>query len=182
MAETLALSLVAILLIQYFAAQPYRVQESSMEDTLSPDEYVLVDKLSPNFVSYHRGDIIVFNPPSGWATNSDTPFVKRIIGLGGDTVDIHDGYVWVNGLKLVEDYVFKGDTTKPVDQAHHTWTVKPGQLFVLGDHRSVSQDSRSFGPIDQSAVIGRALFRYWPLDKLGAMPPAKLPPIPTAAP
>jgi signal peptidase I len=72
-----------------------------MEDTLMPDQYVLVDKLTPNFSDYHRGDIIVFNPPSGWVLESaGTPHIKRVTATGGDTVDIHGGHVYVNGTQL----------------------------------------------------------------------------------
>lgn len=182
LAEAAALSVVVFLLVQYFAAQPYQVQQSSMERTLESGEYVLVDKLSPLFQSYQRGDIVVFDPPPSWGADPDTPYVKRVIAVGGDQIDIHDGNVYVNGVKLDESYVFKGDVTAPVDPARHVWTLQPGQLFVMGDHRSVSTDSRAHGPIDQSVVIGRALLRYWPIDKMGILPPAHLPPIPSPAP
>ncbi len=176
-----ALGLAAILLIQYFVAQPYQVQQSSMEDTLSSGQFVLVDKLSPRFDNFHRGDIIVFDAPASWGASS-APYVKRVIAVGGDVLDLHDGNVYVNGVKLQEKYVFSGDTTKPTDLTHHSWTLQPGQLFVMGDHRSVSKDSRIYGPIDESCVIGRAFLRYWPLDKLGMMPPPQLPAIPSPAP
>src|SRR6266496_1748959 len=106
--ETLVLTLVIFLVIQNFIAQPYRVQQQSMEQTLEPEQYVLVDKLTPRFDQYHRGDIVVFTPPSAWAQSSDgTPYIKRIIGVGGDTVEVKDdGFAYVNGVKLQEPYLF----------------------------------------------------------------------------
>ena len=115
-----------------------------------PNQYVLVDKLTPHFDAYHRDDIVVFSPPPGWASDaSGTPFIKRVIGVAGDTVDIHDGFVFVNGTKLDEPYVYEGQPTVPTDPDHHTWKIAAGQLFVLGDHRADSKDSRAFGPIEE---------------------------------
>jgi signal peptidase I len=178
--ETFLLTLVIFLVVQAFVAQPYQVQQTSMENTLLPDQYVLVDKLTPRFDDYHRGDIVVFNPPSGWAHDpSGTPFIKRVIGVGGDTVDIHAGHVYVNGVQLVEPYVFEDQTTDMPDGGSKTWILQPGQFFVMGDHRQESQDSRDFGPIDKSSIIGRAWLRYWPLSQFG---PIKQVPVPTPSP
>ena len=181
--ETFLLTLVIFLVIQTFVAQPYQIQQPSMEDTLMPDQYVLVDKLTPHFDDYHRGDIVVFSPPSGWAQDaSATPFIKRVIGVAGDTVDIHGGHVYVNSDQQTEPYVFEGQTTDMPDQGSQTWVIKPGQLFVMGDHRQESQDSRDFGPIDKSSVIGRAWIRYWPVGQFGLIPQAKQPSAPSASP
>jgi signal peptidase I len=171
--ETLLLTLIVFLVVQLFVAQPYQIQQQSMENTLMPNQYVLVDKLSPRFDDFHEGDIIVFDPPTGWARDaSGTPFIKRVIGVAGDTVDIHGGHVFVNGTQLDEPYVFTGETTEPLDARTHVWKVPTGELFVLGDHRSDSQDSRAFGTIQKSSVIGRAWLRYWPLSGFGILPPA----------
>jgi signal peptidase I len=166
--ETLLLTLIVFIAIQTFVAQPFQIEQQSMENTLMPSQYVLVDKLSPHFDGYHRGDIVVFNPPPSWVKDpSGAPYIKRVIGMAGDTVDIHDGRVFVNGTALDEPYVFEGQPTEPADATKHSWTLTTGQLFVLGDHRADSQDSRVFGAIDSSAVIGRAWLRYWPLDQFG---------------
>jgi signal peptidase I len=181
--ETFLLTLVIFLVIQTFVAQPYQIEQPSMEDTLMPDQYVLVDKLTPRFDDYHRGDIVVFNPPSGWAQDEPaTPFIKRVIGVAGDTVDIHGGHVYVNSTELTEPYVFEGQTTDMPDQGSQTWVLKPDQLFVMGDHRQESQDSRDFGPIDKSSVIGRAWIRYWPIGQFGLIPQAKQPSSPSVSP
>jgi len=167
--ETLLVVVVLFLVVQLFVAQPYQIQQTSMENTLMPGQYVLVDKLTPNFDDYHRGDIVVFNPPSGWEDPSGTPYIKRVIGVAGDTIDIHGGHVYLNGTLLKETYVVPGETTDMMDGGSRTWTLKKDELFVMGDHRGDSQDSRVFGPIDKSTVIGRALIRYWPLANFGPL-------------
>jgi signal peptidase I len=180
--ETLLLTLIVFLVIQLFVAQPYQVQQESMENTLMPNQYVLVDKLTPRFDAFHRGDIIVFNPPPGWAEDlSGTPYIKRIIGVGGDTVDIHNGHVFINGTQISEPYIF-GDQVTQASSAGKTWKLGPSQLFVMGDHRQASQDSREFGPIDKSEVIGRAWIRYWPINQFGLLPKANLTAAPSGSP
>jgi signal peptidase I len=167
------LTLVIFLVIQNFVAQPYQVQQMSMENTLQPGEYVLVDKLSPRFDDYSRGDVVVFSPPAGYDQGGNTPFIKRVIGLPGDTVAVSDGQVVVNGKPLTERYIFPGSapyqpTDAPPDRAE--WTIAVDELFVLGDHRAASSDSRVFGPIKRDTVIGRAWLRYWPFAVFGILP------------
>lgn len=166
--ETLVLTLIIFLVIQNFVAQPYQVQQNSMEQTLEPGQYVLVDKLTPRWDTYGRGDVVVFNPPATW-TEDRTPFIKRVIGLPGDTIEIRDdGIVYVNGDPLDEPYVFSANGgTNASDQVR--WTLAEEQLFVLGDHRDKSADSRVFGPIAGSDVIGRAFLRYWPIAAFGIL-------------
>jgi signal peptidase I len=174
-AETLVLTLIIFFVIQTFVAQPYKVQQQSMEHTLEPDQYVLVDKLTPRFDTYKRGDIVVFTPPAEWAPEDGTPFIKRVIGLGGDTVEVRDGSVYVNGTKLAEPYLYAASATDPpqpttVSGDTHRWVVADGDLFLMGDHRENSQDSRTFGEVRVSQVIGRAWLRYWPLNVFGILP------------
>jgi signal peptidase I len=160
--ETIVLTLLIYLVVQNFVAQPYQILQVSMEHTLEPGQYVLVDKLSPHFSDYKRGDVIVFEPPAGYQEDGqNVPFIKRVIGLGGDTVEVKDGAVWVNGAPLTEPYVYEGQTTDPPGSGQTVWQVPAGDLFVMGDHRQASQDSRVFGPIAKSTVIGRAWLRYW---------------------
>ena len=172
--ETLVLTLIIFLVIQTFVAQPYKVQQMSMEHTLEPDQYVLVDKLTPRFDTYKRGDIVVFSPPPDWAREDDTPFIKRVIGLGGETVEIRDGGVYVNGTKLDESYIFaaaKGDPPQPTTASgdQSSWVIPTGELFLMGDHRLNSADSRMFGPVETGQIIGRAWLRYWPIDVFGVL-------------
>jgi signal peptidase I len=172
--ETLVLTLLIFWVIQSFVAQPYRVQQESMEHTLEPDQYVLVDKLTPRFDTYKRGDIVVFEPPPIWAPGRDQPFIKRVIGVGGDTVEIKDGSVFLNGIKLLEDgYVYQenGETQATAPLGPETrWVIPEGDLFLMGDHRGNSSDSREFGPVPIDTVIGRAWLRYWPLDAFSILP------------
>ena len=171
--ETLVLTLIIFLVIQNFVAQPYKVQQQSMEHTLEPDQYVLVDKLSPRLDTYKRGDIVVFTPPAEWAQQDGTPFIKRVIGVGGDKIEVKDGEVYVNGIALVEPYLFAdtpGDPPQPTEANQESWTVPEGELFLMGDHRANSADSRTFGPVPVSQIIGRAWLRYWPLNVFGILP------------
>jgi signal peptidase I len=173
--ETLVLTLITFFVIQSFVAQPFQVRQTSMERTLEPDEYVLVDKLTPRFDTFHRGDIVVLHPPDGWQDDSGTPFIKRVIGLPGETVEIReDGRVYVDGTALDEaTYTYADDgganepTTPQTEQA--SWTLAPDELFVMGDHREASADSRSFGPIKEAAIVGRAFLRYWPASTFGVL-------------
>ncbi len=177
--ETVVLTLLIFVGVQTFIAQPYQVEQESMENTVLPGEYILVDKLTPRFDAYHRGDIVVFHPPSTFSTgpDRDKPFIKRIIGLPGDRIDIRrDGHVAINGKEYDEPYVYEGQRTTARPGAS-TWLVPDGEYFVMGDHRQESTDSRDFGPIPASQIIGRAWLRYWPLDRLGLLPHADLRPI-----
>ncbi len=166
--ETLVLTLIIFFVIQTFIAQPFKVQQVSMERTLEPDQYVLVDKLTPRFDAYKRGDIVVFDPPPNWVQAQGQPYIKRVIGIGGDTVELKGGKVLVNGTALVEPYVYQDDgQSQPTDAllpGTGKWVVPTGQLFLMGDHRSNSADSREFGPVDVAKVIGRAWLRYWPIS------------------
>ena len=185
MVQTLGLTLVIFFFIQSCVAQPYRVEQQSMERTLLPDQYVLVDKLTPRFDTYKRGDIVVFKPPVDWAQQDGTPFIKRVIGVAGDEVEIENGEVVVNGVALEEPYVFAVDgdpqptttTTEPP-----RWVIAEDELFVMGDHRGSSSDSRTFGPIGVDDVVGRAWLRYWPADTIGILPTPAHPELQTSSP
>jgi signal peptidase I len=168
--ETLLLTVIIFFVLQTFVARPYCIQQQSMEHTLEPDQCVLIDELTPHFGSYTRGDIVVFNRPTGSAPQNDgTPYIKRVIGVGGDTVAIRGGAVYVNGAQLTEPYLYsEGGRPGPTEvQGIDHWLVPAGQLFVMGDHREVSADSRAFGTVPTSFLIGRAWLRYLPLGTFG---------------
>jgi signal peptidase I len=185
--ETVVLTLVIFFIVQNFVAQPYQVEQFSMQRTLEPEQYVLVDKLTPRFDTIKRGDIVVFDPPTSWI-GSGTPFIKRVIGEPGDTVEVRDdGLVYIDGMALDEPYVYSDEpggppeaTTAPVDPA--TWTIAEGEYFLMGDHRSNSADSRAFGPVPGDRLIGRAWLRYWPIDAFGVLPTPTYPELDAAAP
>jgi len=170
--ETLVLTLIIFWVIQSFVAQPYQVQQESMERTLMPRDYVLVDKLTPHWDTYKRGDVVVFNPPENWVQQGGQPYIKRVIGVGGDTIELRGGSVYVNGTKLNEPYVYQVDgKPQPTEDliGAKTWVIPQGELFLMGDHRANSADSREFGPVEIGAVIGRAWLRYWPIDELSIL-------------
>ncbi len=175
--ETLVLTLVIYLLIHNFVAQPFQVEQNSMIPTITPSEYVLIDKISPRFNDYRRGDIVVFQPAAGFGEGG-VPFIKRVIGLPGDIVKLENGRVYVtpaggSAVRLEEPYVVLGidgttASTLPRDAAGtDSWIIPSGSYFVMGDNRPVSQDSRFFGPIARDLIIGRAWLRYFPLDRIG---------------
>jgi signal peptidase I len=141
--------------LRHWVVQPYRIQMSSMETTVFPNDLVMVDKLSYHFHQPRRGDVIIFWPPG---ITSGDPYIKRVIGLPGETVEAKDGKIYVNGKAADEPYlhgyVMPDFSPTPVPQ---------GQLFVMGDNRAVSLDSRSFGTVSTSSIIGRGMFAYWPL-------------------
>lgn len=172
--ETLVLTVLIFLGIQTFVAQPYKVQQGSMETTLLPEQYVLVDKLTPRWAPYSRGDIVVFDPPETWSSGGGVPFIKRVIGLPGDRVELLEGKVFVNDIELDEPYIYRENgVPQATDRAAggaSEWLVPADQLLVMGDHRQDSADSRSFGPIEVEHVIGRAWLRYWPFDTFGVLP------------
>ena len=178
--KTLALAVVVFLLIQTFVAQPFQVEQLSMQRTFEPDDYVLVDKLTPRWDAYSRGDVVVLEPPPGWETVNKEPFIKRVIGTAGDTVEVRDGLVKVNGIILAEPYLFAdaAGVPEPTEADQSIWFVAEGELFVMGDHRLASTDSRAFGSIPTSSVIGRALVRYWPLESLGIVVTPAYPGVP----
>jgi signal peptidase I len=145
-----------------------------METTLMPDQYVLVDKLTPHWAPYKRGDIVVFDPPETWTVGgTSVPFIKRVIGLPGDTVELKDGLVYVNGIELHEPYIYEENgipqTTDPQAGGASQWIVPSDQLLVMGDHRENSAETRTFGPIEIRHEIGRAWLRYWPFDTFGVL-------------
>lgn len=166
--QTLALTLVIFFVIQNFVAQPFQVQQHSMDRTFAEGDYVLVDRLSHLWSPYARGQVVVFQPPA--STNLKEPLIKRVIGVDGDAVEVRDGQVSVNGVALDEPYLFRNaagvaEPTTAGDRSR--WVVPEGDLFVMGDHRQVSEDSRAFGPIHVSLLIGRGVVRYWPLPEFG---------------
>jgi signal peptidase I len=177
--ETVVLTVVIFLVIQTLVAQPYKVEQHSMETTLLPDQYVLVDKLTPRFNDYSRGDVIVFEPPDAYRGDG-TPFIKRVIGLPGDHIDIHDGAVYVDDIRLDEPYVRANEPTE-ANGSESSWLIGPGDLFVLGDNRENSSDSRVFGPVRRDSVVGRAWLRYWPLSSFGVLAHPAYPDLPQQA-
>ena len=157
-------ALALALLIKLFLFQAFYIPSESMVPTLQKNDRVLVNKLSYKLHDVHRGDIVVFEAPPG--EDSDIKdLVKRVIGLPGDTVEGIDGVVYVNGEPLEENYLPEGTRTDDLPPT----TVPPDTVFVMGDNRGASKDSRYFGVIPQDDIVGRVFLRMWPLSRLDFM-------------
>jgi signal peptidase I len=177
--ETLVLTLLIYLVIHNFVAQPFEVQQSSMVPTIVDGEYILIDKLTTRFDGYHYGDVVVFTPPTGSGlADGDIPFIKRIIGMPGDTVTLENGRVFItrpgeSPVRIEEPYVVTdadgstAPTLCPREACPQEWIVGDDEYFVMGDNRPSSQDSRVFGPINEDLILGRAWLRYFPLERIG---------------
>jgi signal peptidase I len=157
--ETVLLT-VAIFLLVNAATGRFRIEGASMEPNLHDSEYVLIDKVSYRLHGPERGDVIVFERPG-----NERDYIKRIIGLPGDTVQIAGGQVLVNGIALDEPYL--DQATKGDVQARQ---VEEGRYFVMGDNRNNSSDSRTFGSIPLKDIIGRAWLVYWPPSEWATVP------------
>jgi signal peptidase I len=170
-------ALIVALVIKTFLIQAFYIPSGSMETTLDIGDRVLVNKLSYRVHDVNRGDLVVFEanegagdcgqPVSDAAASASESgikdLIKRVIGLSGDTVEGRDGQLLINGRVLVEPYLDEGVTTgdfAPVE-------IPEGCIWVMGDNRGDSRDSRSFGPIDEDQIVGRAFVRVWPLTNLG---------------
>ncbi len=164
--ETIVPAVLIALLINLFMAQATRVHGQSMEPSLHTNQRLVVEKLSYNrylrqyfgFSGPQRGNVVVIRLPA----QSNELLIKRVIGLPGDLVEIHDGQVFVNGEVVAEPYV-----TDPTAGSYGPTTVPPLNILVLGDNRNFSNDSRNFGTVPLKNVVGRAWFSYWPVDQLG---------------
>jgi signal peptidase I len=149
--------------IKTFVVQPYIIPTGSMIPTIELQDRVLAEKITYRFRSPRQGEIVVFNDPTG----QHPKLIKRVIAVGGQTVDVHDGKVWVDGKALDEPYVH-GKVTEP-GTVPLPITIPAGDVWLMGDNRPNSGDSRFFGPQPVSSVDGRAFFTYWPPSRIGAL-------------
>jgi len=152
-------------IIYLFIAQPHKVSGTSMVPTFHHGDYILTDKISYRFNKPKRGDVIVLKNPR----DESQDFIKRIIGLPGDTVRVENDRVYVNGNLLEEKYLPAGRPTAAGSFFHEGEDIKVAQdhYIVFGDNREHSSDSREWGPITSEEIIGRVFFRYWPLNSFG---------------
>jgi signal peptidase I len=156
----LIISLAISAFIIIFLYQPVKVEGVSMMPSLEDQERIFVNKFVYRLEPIERGDVVVFKYP----LDPTKSYIKRVIAMAGDHIRIDSGQVYVNGEPLDEDYV----PPAYADARSYPDTVVPSSCyFVLGDHRSMSSDSREFGPVSQSFIYGKAVFGYWPMDKLG---------------
>lgn len=159
----------AILVMVYlFIMSPQEINGASMEPNFHNGEFILTNKVLYKFRQPQRGDVVIFKSPA----NKEIDYIKRIIGLPGDTVMVKDNSFYVNGQKVSEPYL-AADT--PIFGGSYlaegqSIVVPPGSYFMAGDNRAHSSDSREFGPIAETDFIGTAIFRYWPFSQMGTLP------------
>jgi len=159
----------AILVMVYlFLVSPQEISGASMEPNFHNGEYILTNKVLTKFRDPQRGDVVVFKSPK----NKEVDYIKRIIGLPGDTVKLLDNTFYVNGQKVDEPYLAPGVVIFGGSflQEGNEIIVPPGEYFVAGDNRPHSSDSREFGPIVKEDFIGTVFFRYWPFSQAGSIP------------
>jgi signal peptidase I len=187
-----ATALLLALAIQAFLIKPYRIPSGSMLPTIRLGQRVLVDRIGNDFSSPHIGEIIVFHPPKNYAIGcldtsegqtggagqrpcgvqrteeSGETFIKRVVGLPGDRIAIKQGHVYVNGVREKDPYIApcpgQSSCNFPVPI-----TVPRGDYYMMGDNRGESDDSRFWGPVPRSWIIGDAFFTYWPPDRIGTL-------------
>jgi signal peptidase I len=145
-----------------FLYQPVRVEGTSMLPMLEDQDRLFINKIAYRMGEIHQGDVVVFQYPRDHTKS----YIKRVIALPGDRLRIDDGTVYVNGKRLAEPYVpnrFSDDRTQA------EMVLPPHEYFVMGDHRSISSDSRDFGPVERNLIYGKAVFVYWPLEQAGVV-------------
>jgi signal peptidase I len=145
-----------------FLYQPVRVEGTSMLPVLQDQDRLFINKIAYRVGEIHRGDVVVFEYPGDHSKS----YIKRVIALPGDKLRIDHGRVYVNGKLLPEPYVpvrFEDDRSEPAI------VLPPNEYFVMGDHRSISSDSREFGPVDRNLIYGKAVFVYWPVEQAGVV-------------
>ena len=159
----LALGLATVIII--FLYQPVKVEGTSMAPLLSDQERIFINKFVYRFEPIERGDVVVFWYP----LDRSKSFIKRVVGLPGETVEIRQGRVYVDGKRLEEPYVppqyADASTYGPI-------RMPRDEYFVMGDHRASSNDSRVFGPVASRYIYGKAVFAYWPVERFGSIPPS----------
>ena len=151
--------------IKTFLFQAFYIPSVSMEPTLEVHDRVIVNKLSYDFHDVHRGDIVVFKSPPGEESSTVKDLIKRVIALPGETVEARDGHILIDGQPLTEPYLDEGVTTGQMEPHK----VPAGHVWVMGDNRPNSKDSRYFGAIDEDLIVGRAFVRVLPLPKLSLL-------------
>jgi signal peptidase I len=187
LAVVVAVAVGLAILIQAFVVKPYKIPSGSMEPTLRINQRILVDRIGMHFSSPGIGDIIVFHPPADYGKCADpnqgngstgqacdvaqsraasVTFVKRVVGLPGDHLQIRNGHVYRNGRRERDGYIVPCDGN-PACSFPRTIVVPKGDYYMMGDNRPDSLDSRFWGPVRRSWLIGKAFFTYWPPDRIG---------------
>ena len=158
----LMVSIVVSAFIIIFLYQPVRVEGTSMLPVLEDQDRLFINKIAYRVGKIERGDVVVFLYPHDHSKS----YIKRVIALPGDDIRIDQGRVFVNGKQLKEGYVPLRYTD---DRSQLERVIPPGEFFVMGDHRSISSDSRDFGPVERDLIYGKAAFVYWPMTQMGVV-------------
>jgi len=145
-----------------FLYQPVRVEGTSMLPQLEDQDRLFIDKIAYKVGEIRHGDVVVFEYPRDHSKS----YIKRIIAMPGDSLRIDHGRVYVNGKRLPESYV---PTRFEDDRSESEMVLPPNEYWVMGDHRSISSDSRDFGPVDRRLIYGKAVFVYWPMEQVGVV-------------
>jgi signal peptidase I len=165
--QILAIALVLAVLIRLFVAEPRFIPSDSMVPTLQIGDRLVIEKVFYRFRPPASGEVIVFEPPAllqEYGYSADRAFIKRIIGVPGDRIAVHQGQVYRNGLALTESYIAESPKYEMEEV-----TVPPQEFFVMGDNRNNSNDSHVWGFLPQENIIGRAIFRFWTPDRFGVL-------------
>lgn len=172
--ELLKIIIVCVLIIlpiRYFVVQPFYVKGASMEPTFHDHEYLLIDEISYRFAEPKRGDVVVFRYPD----NPQEYFIKRVIALPGEKVEIKDGKVFIYNTQFPEGFaldesLYLDEKVSTYDMSEEIVTLRQAEYYVLGDNRNSSKDSRTFGPVQKSFLTGRVLLRGWPVKSATFFP------------
>jgi signal peptidase I len=158
----LAVALGLAIVVMIFLYQPVKVEGTSMNPLLSDQERIFINKFVYHFEPIERGDVIVFWYP----LDRSKSFIKRVVGLPGEMIEIRDGHVYIDGQELADQYVPTGYLDGSTYAPHR---IPADSFFVMGDHRDSSNDSRVFGPVARQFIYGKAVFAYWPADHFGSL-------------
>lgn len=163
--ETFVIALAMFVLMYLFLFQPHQVKGNSMYPNFHDQEYLLTDKITYRLSEPKRGDVIVFKAPK----NEEYDYIKRIVGLPGETVKVDNCQVFINNQPLEEKYLSENICTSSGHfwQAGKSIVLSAGEYFVAGDNRPYSSDSRDWGTVPEGNIVGKAWFRYWPADRIG---------------
>ena len=170
--ESVVIALSVFLIVYLFIMQPHQVNGKSMFPTYEHGEYLLTDKISYKLGVPERGDVVVFHAPEASQCPEGTgcDFIKRVIGVPGDTVLVADDHIYVNGTLLEESYIApEVPTMAGAYTRNGPVTIPSGEYFVAGDNRPHSSDSRVWGPVPLDKIVGKVFFRYWPPQRMGVI-------------
>jgi len=166
--EFVAITAAIVIVIHFFIAEPHEVSGNSMLPNFQTYDYVLTNKIGSRFSNPNRGEVVILKNPR----DTDVVLIKRVVGLPNETIKIERGNLYINNQMLSESYLDKNMTTPAGNFLTEgvPYLIPDNSYIVLGDNRTASSDSRNFGPVKKDHIIGQAILRYWPLNKIGIIP------------